>query len=302
MSVRESFHEDGEKSFLGTTIPAGTPAVESIELALDHIFAHPNVAPFISRQLIQRFTASSPSPAYVRRVAEVFEAGLFVAPGGQTFGTGQRGDLAATLAAVLLDRSLFDANVATTEGKLREPILQFASWGRTSGIRNIDSFSEWRLRGTESGAEFLIGQQALASPTVFNFYRPGYKAPGSLTAAKGLTAPELQILGAASRELTAKFMADFVWDRTAIRHNRVPLSYTASYPDLMPLASDTEALADAVALQYCGDRMSDSVRANMVDAVDLVAIKPDDPRSGKDVRVRTAVFFAVTAPCYILVK
>ncbi|MEM9740946.1 MAG: DUF1800 family protein, partial [Pseudomonadota bacterium] len=107
MVVYPQNHSTLEKSFLGFTIPANTPGEMSIDMALDRLFSHPNVAPFISKQLIQRFTASSPAPDYIERVATAFEAGLFKADNGTVFGTGQRGDLKATIAAVLLDKSLY---------------------------------------------------------------------------------------------------------------------------------------------------------------------------------------------------
>jgi uncharacterized protein (DUF1800 family) len=88
-----SRYETGAKSFLGTTIPAGTDAVTALTRAVDTIFAHPNVGPFVSRQLIQRLVTSNPRPAYVSRVAAAFA----------NDGTGVRGDMKAVLKAILLD-------------------------------------------------------------------------------------------------------------------------------------------------------------------------------------------------------
>ena len=110
------------KTFLGTTIPAGTDGPNSLRLALDAIFAHPNVAPFVSKQLIQHLVTSNPAPAYVARIAAVFENN----------GSGVRGDLRAVVRAILLDveaRSEAIAGAASF-GKLREPINRLTGWAR----------------------------------------------------------------------------------------------------------------------------------------------------------------------------
>ncbi|MEO0673668.1 MAG: DUF1800 family protein, partial [Pseudomonadota bacterium] len=108
MVIFDDEHSALEKTFLGITIPENTPGDVSVSMALDTIADHDNVAPFICRQLIQRFTRSHPSTDYVERVVDAFEGGQFVAVNGQSFGTGQRGDLEATLAAILLDPIIFE--------------------------------------------------------------------------------------------------------------------------------------------------------------------------------------------------
>lgn len=174
------YHEPGPKAFLGRTIEASTPDA-SLAAALDHLFAHPNVGPFIGRQLIQRLVTSNPSPAYVARVAAAFA----------NDGRGVRGDMKAVIRAVLLDpeavsplacRCLFD-------GRLREPLLRTAVLLRaleaTSGSGN------WMIGTTDDPAS--LGQSALRAPSVFNFYRPSYVAPNTRLAQAGRVAPELQI-------------------------------------------------------------------------------------------------------------
>ena len=118
-------HETGVKTFLGTNIPAGTAGPASLGLALDAIFAHPNVPPFVSKQLIQHLVTSNPSPAYVGRISAVFANN----------GAGVRGDLRAVVRAILLDaEARTDANAGGTQyGKLREPILRLAGWARAFG-------------------------------------------------------------------------------------------------------------------------------------------------------------------------
>lgn len=122
MIVSSNRHESGPKEFLDSTIPAGTDALTSVTRALDIIFAHPNVAPFISRQLIQRLVTSNPSPAYVARVATVFN----------NDGKGVKGNLAKVVSAILLDDEARNASRLSDPnfGKLREPVLRFTEIGR----------------------------------------------------------------------------------------------------------------------------------------------------------------------------
>ena len=131
LEVFADFHSDLEKEFLGLTIPANTAGVQSIDMALDEIFSHPNVAPFVSRQLIQRFVTSHPQPAYIRRVANAFDAGRFTLPDGTVVGTSRRGDLKATLAAVLLDNNALrePANLPASYRQSTRAIFAFCPLG-----------------------------------------------------------------------------------------------------------------------------------------------------------------------------
>ncbi|MFD2166137.1 DUF1800 family protein [Thalassotalea euphylliae] len=199
-------HSQKEKTFLGTTIAAGTGAQASITQALDHIFSHPNVGPFVGKQLIQRLVASNPSSAYVSDVAATFDTGNYVLPDGTSVGDGRRGDLQATLAAILFHpeaRSI----ASNTGGKIREPILRFTHWARAFDVQNITPMFQFILWDT-SGASSL-GQHPYRSPSVFNFFRPGYKAPGTISAEQGLVAPELQITNASSIPGYINFMTYF---------------------------------------------------------------------------------------------
>ena len=178
----DGFHSMEEKRFLGLTIPAGTGPEESLRLALDHLVAHPNVGPFFAKQMIQRLITSNPSPAYVERVASVFNNN----------GNGVRGDLRAVFKAIVLDDEALDAANVTNPafGKLREPILRFAQLGRTFGMRSISGDWELRDMSDQSGR---LGQSPLRSPSVFNFFRPTYFPTNSQTADNDLLAPEFQL-------------------------------------------------------------------------------------------------------------
>jgi len=183
-TANTDFHSISAKTFLGTTISAqSTPDPEGdLKIALDAIFNHANVGPFIGKGLIQRMVTSNPSPAYVGRVAAAFNNN----------GSGVRGDMKALISAVLLDPEARTYNAADTSyGKLREPVLRLANFlrafkakstnGRFSGIDNTDD------------PVSRLGQTPMRSPTVFNFFRPGYTPPNTSIATAGLVAPELQI-------------------------------------------------------------------------------------------------------------
>ena len=188
MKAFPDFHEPGPKSFLGLTIPAQNPPdpQASLDAALDHIFAHPNVGPFIGRQLIQRLVVSNPSPDYVARVATVFNNN----------GQGVRGDLAAVVRAILLDPEARDPDMIGQPhwGKIREPILRQAQVMRAFNAGTIEPSGGFQLRFRGQNFEFGIGHQPMRSRTVFNFYRPVYTPPGSALDAAGLVAPEMQIV------------------------------------------------------------------------------------------------------------
>lgn len=174
------FHATDEKKLLNNTVlPAGQSAQQDLTQALDNLAGHANVAPFISKQLIQRLVTSNPTSAYVGRVSAVF------ADNGQ----GQRGDLTAVVTAILLDEEARSNESAQSNsfGKLREPLL------KTTHV--------WRLlqSASPSGRIFTFNladshaQAPLQSPSVFNFFRPDY-APTTELQQLGLVAPEQQIV------------------------------------------------------------------------------------------------------------
>ncbi|MEM9233185.1 MAG: DUF1800 family protein [Pseudomonadota bacterium] len=290
-------HSELDKTFLGLTIPAGTGAEESIDMALDQIFEHPNVGPFLARQLIQRFTMSNPSPEYVERVAIAFNNGVYTAANGDRFGTGVRGDLQATLAAVLLDQSL--GGETTTNGKVREPILRFVHWARAFNVQNTNVQNERRLRNTTDPTGSL-GQHPFRSPSVFNFYRPGYVAPNTQTGEAELTAPEFQIVNEGSAVGYLNFMTDFVLDRSSRSDSNID-SFLPDYSRELALADDPQALVDHLDMLLTGNRMSDATRSDMLAVVTAMPLRDGDNRD-EDLRDRVyaAVLMAVTSPAYAM--
>ncbi|MEP1143125.1 MAG: DUF1800 family protein [Henriciella sp.] len=302
MQMYPEQHSELAKNFLGTTIPAGTPGDETIETALDTIFNHPNVAPFLSRQLIQRFTQSDPSPAYIRRVAQAFEAGSYTAEGGQRFGNGLRGDLQATLAAVLLEASTFEepgSGATIISGKVREPVLRFAHWARAFDVSGLDAYNERRLIDTR-GTEDSLGQQAFRSPSVFNFYRPGYIAPGTNAGGQNITVPEFQIVNESSSVGYLNFMTDFAFDRGSQRDRDID-TYTPDYSDELALVDDPQGLVDHLDNLLTGGRMPDAEKADIVDIISTVEIRTntdENTAADQEDMVQTAVTLVLNSPSY----
>lgn len=293
------FHSDLEKSFLGTTIPANTSGDESITMALDAIFAHPNLAPFVSRQVIQRLTASNPSSAYVERVATSFETGTYTLPDGSSIGTGQRGDMRAMISAILFDaEALLDPSTApSNSGKIREPILRFIGWARAFNETTPDAKDERNLNDTSA-----IGQHPFRSPSVFNFFRPGFVAPGTETGAAGLTAPELQIMNESSAIAYINFINNFIYDTARNISGDADGGINPDYTNALALADDAQALVDHIDLLLTGNSLSPNTRTRILDMMNDIPIEAGSEDEDRQSRVRLAITMTMTAPGYIVQK
>jgi len=264
----------GEKSVLGVAIPASADGPTALNMALDVLAGQANVGPFIGRQLIQRLVCSNPGPAYVARVSAVF------ANNGQ----GQRGDLKAVIRAVLLDPEAINPPAGPASGKLREPVLRFVQWARTFGVTSPSD--AWAV-GDTSSAAFRLGQSPLRSPSVFNFFRPGYLPPDSNLGANAVTAPEFQLCN----ETTVAGYLNFM--QGAIQNGIADLkpSYTAE----LPLANDAAALVARYNQLLAGGRLSAESVGTIAAAVGSIAATTD---TGRLNRVRAAILLVMAAPEY----
>jgi len=299
MQSYPSFHSISEKRFLTAVIPAGANADPDgdLRIALDEIASHPNVGPFISRQLIQRLVTSNPTPAYVARVAQAFGAGRFTS-GLWSTGSGQRGDLRAAVAAILLDpEARTAARLADPAfGKVREPILRAAHWMRAFNAR---SASGNFLLGVTDDATTSLGQSAMRSPTVFNFYRPGYVPPNTSIATAGLVAPELQIVNEVSVVGYSNFM------RSAVQNglgSGSPRDIQPDYAAELALADNADVLIDRVSLLLTAGSMSAATRTTVRGAVNSIAMPATNQATARQNRVQLAVFFTLSSPDYLVQK
>ncbi len=191
MKLFEDRHESGTKQLLrypgvalpNGVIPAGQGGVKDLKDALDNVFNHPNVGPFISKQLIQKLVTSNPSPDYVRRVAQIFD----------NDGRGVRGNLRAVVKAILLDPEARPPAENPSVGKLKEPLLRLTQLWRAYDGRTPSGEVGLAMWGYEYGGPMsAFGQSPLESPSVFNFFSPFYAPPGEIAQA-GLVAPEMQL-------------------------------------------------------------------------------------------------------------
>jgi uncharacterized protein (DUF1800 family) len=285
--------------------PLSLPAVSSptpagiqnrVSMALDHIMAHPNVAPFISSQLIQRFVTSNPSPDYLRRVAQVF--------------TNTGGNLTEVVKAVLMDESLFDASkrrvgglADDTFGKVREPFTRLVQWARATGATSTKG--NWDTGWYEGGINYpsKLGQAPLMASSVFNFYRPGYVAPGSQIAKRltpdgkrPLVAPELQITDEVTTVAYINFMAEAIdSDRGVSGMGDVRSTYAA----LTPLAGNPTALVAELNLLLAAGRLNSVNKTRIAQAVSSL---PQATALDLRKRVQSAVLMVMAAPEYIVQK
>jgi len=276
-------HSNLAVTFLGTTIPANTPGPEALQIALDRLFNHANTGPFFARQMIQRLVTSNPSPAYVGRVAAAFANN----------GAGVRGDLKAVWTAILTDTEARSAPgvTDTLSGKLREPVVRFVQWARTVGTMSTNG--DYQIYDL-SGSDTSLGQSALRSPSVFNFFRPGYVPPNTAIASAKKQAPEFQLVN----ETTAAGYINFMQGMTRNGYIDVKPTYAA----LLPIAHDVSAVLGWLNLRLTANQLSTEtltlVQAVMT-AFNLTATSAD---SAKLDMLATACFLILCSPEYLVQK
>ncbi|WP_162301990.1 DUF1800 domain-containing protein [Croceibacterium ferulae] len=278
-----SLHSAEEKRFLSVTIPAGTDASQSLEIALDTLFNHRNVAPFFCRQMIQRLVTSNPTAAYVQRIAQVFENN----------GHGRRGDLRAVFQAILLDTEALSAAGLSDPrfGKVREPMLRLAHLGRTFAASSTEG---WAI-GDLSNPSTRLGQAPLRSPSVFNFYRPRYAPARTNISTNGMVAPEFQIINETSAAAYVNFMEKSV-DGSGEWMTTVKLNYAEE----VKVAHDATALINRLSLLLTADQLTSQTRQALISALSDQPVPEGGDEKSKLRRVHTAVFLIMVSPDYII--
>lgn len=252
MKAFAEYHSNKQKVLLnGQIIPQGYGPQESLNIALDNLFNHPNVAPFITKQLIQRLITSNPTSQYVERVASVFNDN----------GQGVRGDLAAVIKAIYLDdEARHFGSVLAYQGKIKEPLIKVVQFWRNLDAKSLDD--EYRTWNTFD----RLGQGPMRSPSVFNFFRPDYQ-PAQLRA-DGLLAPELQIAGDATLIGTMnEHYSELVWGvaekQTQLKSSSI---YVYLQNDMNILQNNgIEALLEQYNVVYYAGSMSDHTRQALRD-------------------------------------
>lgn len=277
MEPWSNYHDFDAKTLLnGTMVPAGLSPQDDLDAALDNLFQHPNVGPFICRQLIQRLVTSNPSPQYVERVALVFADD----------GSGERGDLYEVAKAILLDPEARGGHESDPEnfGKLKEPLLrQTALWRAfTAGSGNGAYQDGW--------PEGPWGQAPLRSPSVFNFYSPFYRPPGEMLD-NDLYGPEFQITTHTLITSGTNRLHDLVlWLNDSNNSLDADDVYIRTGYE-RSLANDPAALVDHLDLMLMAGQMSADMRTVLINRVNGISM--DD--GGFD-RVVEAIYLIVTSP------
>ncbi len=280
MEPFENYHDTDAKTLLnGAHIPPGQTAYQDLTAALDNIFNHPNVPPFISKQLIQRFVTSNPSPAYVQRVAGVFADN----------GAGVRGDLAAVMRAILTDDEARNASYLSDPayGKLKEPLLRYLNLLRAFEARSpTGRYGNWN-------PEFGYLQRPLGSPSVFNFFKPGYQLPGPVRD-QGLVSPEFQI----TSETTVISVANEM-NEAINRGHHLANHWNDNMPRLqlqreLGLIDNPAALLDHLDLLLFSGQMPAHTRTTALDLLNSISGEPPIDR------LASLIYVLVLSPDFVV--
>jgi uncharacterized protein (DUF1800 family) len=287
MVPAEAYHDTAARTLLaGVALPAGHKTDAALERVLDSLMAHPNMPPFIGKRLIQHLVSSNPSPAYVTRVATAFATGSY-SSGGRTFGAGQRGDLAAAVAAVLLDAEARGDVVGRNAGKLREPVLLFTGVLRALGGRTDGAPFAWWWGEA-------LRQHHFRPPSVFNFYPSDFPVAGTQ-----LVGPAFGLHNASSALQRLNYLVYLLdWDGSDPSAD-VPRA-TGTKVDLSGFvgdAPDAARLVDRLATIAIGQPLPAGPRAEVIKAVSLFNAS-NDPAKWQVDRARTAAYLVFASPQY----
>jgi uncharacterized protein (DUF1800 family) len=281
MAPFEANHDITSKTLLnGLVLPAGQKADQDLQAALDNLFNHPNVAPFISKNLIQHLVTSNPSPEYVGRVAAVFNDN----------GSGVRGDLQAVVTAILLDsEARQDDNGPWTffwltqnnDGHLREPVFAIPSILRGLGASVNDA-------NNLTGLAASLGQNLFTPASVFNYYSPGYRIPSQFTPGSSLRGPEFQLQSPSSAVARFNVVNSMIYGNLG----------AGTVIDLTPfsnLGGNSQALVDAVSQVFMYGLMPGAMQTELMNAISAVT---GTTAAANLARAQAALYLAVSSSYY----
>ncbi len=282
MILSQLNHDTFPKLLLnGTVLPAGQTGAQDLQQALDNIFNHPNVGPFIGKQLIQHLVTSDPTPAYVARVATVFNNN----------GYGVRGDLKAVVWAILTDpEARGDVKNDPNYGYLREPVLHVTNILRQFNARAANGVVGSQSDGYLNPQTQILGQDVYRAPSVFNYYPPDYIVPVS-----GIRGPEFYILTTSTALRRTNFVNTIVFGTIPVNGTLAPNGTSIDMSEMQALAAaDTSGgqLMDALNRKLMHGTMSTEMRNIITTAV--LAVSSANPLQ----RARTAVYLVASSSQY----
>ncbi len=272
-----------EKLVLGQSIAAGLSGEQTLEAAIGILMQHPNIAPFISRQFIQRLVTSNPSPGYVSRVATVFQS--------------TQGDMKSIITAILTDSEAASSQLLTDPqaGKLREPVVRFIQWARIFQVNFAPSdAAAWAKIGDLSNPSTKLGESPLQSPNVFFFFQPGYTPPQTALHDNGITAPEFGITNESS---VAGYM-NFIKNLIANGIGGVPGNYSAVQP-LVNQGGNSAALLAELNVLIAAGQISGTSLNMMQSALDTIDTSTSE---GSNNRLYAALTLIMCTPEYLVQK
>jgi uncharacterized protein (DUF1800 family) len=288
MQTFPSHHSTAAKTFLGVTIPAsaGPDPSGDLKIALDTLFNHPNLPPFFCKQMIQHLVTSNPSPTYISNCSEVFK----------NDGTGVRGNLQAVVSEILLDP---EARNSATDfanpqyGKVREALLRYTEWARAFTAQSRTG--SYGLGSTEDPI-FALGEMTLRSPTVFNWFAPGFVPPGTSIAQAGLLAPEMEMTNVS----TVVGYLNYI--EGAIGSNAVSgPDLFSSYSTEMSLAMTPTALLDRINLLLMAGEMNPTLYGQILAAINAIDVPSGDQNAVNQAlanRVEAAIYLTMASPAF----
>ncbi len=262
-------HDSDPKVLLkGQAIPGGMSMANELDAALDNVFAHPNVAPFISRQLIQHLVSSNPSTAYVARVAKVFQSSA--------------GNMKLVVRAILLDRDALKPP-SSSAGHLREPVLWLTHLLRNFKVN--ETTSDFVVSDSYLPQQFDLLQDVYKAPSVFNFFPPDYTLPDSK-----LQGPEFAIYSTSEAFKRANFAYALIYHKLAVSTDRPKGTWIDTSP-LLPLATNSTNLVDRLNILMLHSDMSTSMRKTLIKTLDAIPAAE---------RVQNAIYWIATSPKYLI--
>lgn len=293
MIMYEDFHETSEKQLLnGEVLPANQLGMTDISMAIDNLFNHPNVGPFIGNLLIKRLVKSNPSPEYINRVTNAFNDN----------GSGIRGDMKAVIKAILLDEEARsgEAMLAANAGRAKEPMMKIASYARVMPL-NVPNGRYW-----SQGYDFYnnTGQNVLSAPTVFNFYAPNFQPIGDL-AAQNMTAPEFKLhnTSKAISSINMYWALANYWGWDIFNNwedNGLATNVHLDWDDFLPLVEEPELLVNKLDKLLTFGQLSDQTRDNIIPILNDTYWTWND--NWQEERIKAAIYYILVSPDFNVMK